>query len=317
MTFLRKRQLGTTLVPAFVLTIVSLLLTLHSANAAQLMWDGDFEEGASSINGSNSADFSKKVESAGVEAAVDVQAASGMGNCTRPRAGSYAGRSRILSGGYNEQVRAELKANDPGVIQFKWDGPEYWLAVSLCLADWPSGSDINTLYQIHAPNEPSGSHCDFAGNALTIGLEYDTAFISVINNPDGRSNGDGAFSNTKKVYSFNARNTMGKWQDFVFKIKLSTKGDGYYTAWHNGTQVASGSGLVNVNWKDSCGNPIDKKSSNGPHVGFYGGENYAGPKTIYIDSLRVAEGTSGFDLVSAGAATANGVPNPPTNLVVR
>jgi hypothetical protein len=277
MTFFRKRQLGITLVPAFVLTVVSLLLTLPSANAAQLVWGGDFEEGASSINGSRTADFAKKVEQAGIEADVDVQSASGMGACTRPRAGSYAGRSRILSGGAGEQVRAEIKANAPGVLKFQWDGPEYWLAVSLCLADWPSGSDVGTVYQIHAPNELSGSRCDFAGNALTIGVSKDT----------------------------------------VFKIKLSTKGAGYYTAWHNGTQVASGSGLVNVNWKDSCGNPIDKKYSNGPHIGFYGGANYAGPKTIYIDSVKVAEGTSGFDLVSAGAAAASAVPNAPSNLVVQ
>jgi hypothetical protein len=301
-----------------VLTIVSLVLTLPSANAAQLIWAGDFEEGASSINGSKTADFAKKVEADGIEADADVRTGSGMDICTRPRAGSYAGRSRVLSGGAGEQVRAELKANAPGVIPFKWDGPEYWLAVSLCLADWPAGSDVNTLYQIHAPNEASGSRCDFAGNALTIGVENDTAFISIINNPDGISNGSGAFSNTRKVHSFNFRNTLGKWQDFVFKIKLSTKGTGYYTAWHNGNQVASGSGLVNVNWKDSCGNPIDKKYSNGPHVGFYGGPNNAGPKTIYIDSLKVAEGTSGFDLVSpGGAAATSAVPNAPSNLVVQ
>jgi len=299
------------------LTIASLLLTLHPANAAQLVWGGDFEEGASSINGSKTADFAKKVEQAGIEADADVQSASGMGGCTRPRAGNYAGRSRVLSGGAGEQVRAELKANAPGVVQFQWDGPEYWLAVSLCLADWPSGSDVGTVYQIHAPNEASGSRCDFAGNALTIGVSKDTGYISIIDNPSGISKGSGAFSNTKNVYSFNFRNTLGKWQDFVFKIKLSTKGVGYYTAWHNGTQVASGSGLVNVNWKDSCGNPIAKKYSNGPHVGFYGGPNSAGPKTLYIDSVSVAEGTSGFDLVSSGAAAASAVPNAPSNLVVQ
>src|SRR6185503_41621 len=125
---------------------------------------------------------------------------------------------------------------------------------------------------------PSGSQCDFAGNALTIATDYDTGFIAVIDAPDGKSSGHGAFSRTKKVYTFDWRDTMGKWQDFVFKIKLSTKGAGYFTVWHNGRQVASGSGLVNVNWKDSCGNTIDKKYSNGPHVGFYGGPNKAGPK---------------------------------------
>ena len=317
MTFHRRRPRGTALAQASVLTIVSLLLTLHSAHAAQLLWVGDFEEGASSISGAKTADFKKKVENDGNWAAADVRTASGMANCTRARAGSYAGRSRILSGGAGKQVRAELKANAPGVVQFKWDGPEYWLAVSLCLADWPSGSNVNTLYQIHAPNEPSGSHCDFAGNAITIGVTTDTAFVSVIDNPGGVSRGGGAFSNTKKVYSFNFRNTLGKWQDFVFKTKLSTKGNGYYTVWHNGSQVASGSGLVNVNWKDSCGNPIAKKYSNGPHVGFYGGPNSAGPKTIYIDSVRVAEGTDGFNLVSSGAATASTVPNAPAILVVQ
>jgi hypothetical protein len=301
------------MVPALVFAAALLLLTPGHANAAEFLWGGDFEEGTPSIDGSSDADFQKHVYDDGTAAAVDVQTNSGMGPCGSTREGKYAGRARILAGGAGQRVRAEVQANDP--IHFNWDGPEYWTSVSICLAEWPKGSDANTFYQIHAPNEEKGATCDFAGNAITIGVEYDTGFIAVIDNPDGKSSGNGAFSQTKKVYLYNVRDTLGQWQDFIFKFRLSTKGDGYFTVWHNGKQVASGSGLVNVNWKDSCGNPIPKTYSNGPHVGIYGGANDAGPKTLYMDSLKVAEGTNAYALVAPGDST-EAVPSPPLNLVV-
>jgi hypothetical protein len=277
MTNVTKRLLASAPRTAAPIAVAGMLcLALNSAYAAQLIWSGDFEEGAASIDGSKTADFSKKLYSEGTDAAADVQSNGGMGICGSPREGTYSGRTRILDHGSGVQVRAELKAHNPGVIQFNWDGPEYWIGYSMCLAQWPSGSDVHTFLQVHAPNESSGSSCDFAGNALTIGASNDTGNISIIDNPSGVSSGNGAFANSKTVYSFNLRDTMGKWQDFVFRFHLSTKGDGYYTAWHNGKQVASGSGLVNVNWKDSCGSAIAKRYSNGPHMGMYGGPNNAG-----------------------------------------
>jgi hypothetical protein len=317
MTTVRKRFFAA--VPsAYALAVMAALVSQVATpvHAAQMVWAGDFEEGAASIDGSRDADFAKKLYAEGTDAAADVQTASGMGICGTPREGNDAGRTRILDGGSGVQVRAEIKANTPGVIQFAWDGPEYWIGVSLCLAQWPSGSDVHTFLQIHAPNEVSGSQCDFAGNALSISVANDTGNIRVIDNPSGVSAGTGAFSNGKSVYAYNLRSTMGQWQDFVFKFRLSTKGDGYYTVWHNGKQVASESGLVNVNWKDSCGNAIAKKYSNGPHLGMYGGPNTAGPKTLYIDAVRVATGADGYALVAPGGST-EARPNPPTAVSVQ
>jgi Polysaccharide lyase len=309
-----KVRKGLPAAAARVVVAGMLLLALNSAYAADMIWAGDFEEGPPSIDGTNDADFAKKLYYEGTQAAADVRTTDGMGICDRPREGAFSGRTRILAGGSGEKVRAEIKANNPGVIQFDWDGPEYWIGISLCLAEWPSGSDVHTFLQVHAPNEASGG-CDFAGNALSIAPAKDTGEIRVIDNPRGVSAGTGAFSNTKAVYSYNLRNTMGQWQDFVFRFRLSTKGDGYYTVWHNGTQVASETGLVNVNWKDSCGGIIAKSYSNGPHLGMYGGPNDAGPKALYIDSVRVAQGTDGYDLV-APRGSQDSRPKAPTGLNV-
>jgi hypothetical protein len=312
-----KRLLAAATHAGALMAIAGMLVLAHSpADAAQLIWTGDFEEGASSIDGTTDADFKKHMYAEGTDAAADVQTTGGMSICSAPREGKYAGRTRILDGGSGDRVRAELIANQPGKIYFNWDGPEYWLGVSICLAQWPAGSDVHTFLQVHAPNEESGSLCDFAGNAIAIGTSNDTGGIHVIDNPSGISDGTGAFSNTKKVYSYDLRSTMGQWQDFVFKFRLSTKGTGYYTVWHNGKQVASETGLVNVNWKDSCGNVVAKKNSNGPHVGMYGGPNTAGPKTLYVDSVRVAEGTDGYALVAPGGHT-DAPPNPPTAVSVQ
>jgi hypothetical protein len=286
-----------------------------SASAAQLVWSGNFEEGASSIDGSSDADFNKKLYDEGTHALADVKGSGGMGACGAPREGKFSGRTVVLKEGADSRVRAEIKTHLPGVFHFDWDGPEYWVGISLCMSEWPPGSDMHTLMQIHAPNEPSGDPCDFAGNALTISTAGDTGQIRVLDNPSGISEGSGANSNNKIVYKYDIRNTLGEWQDFVFQVKLSTKGSGYYTAWHNDKQVASETGLVNVNWKDSCGRVIEKSYSNGLHIGLYGGPNGAGQKVMYIDSAAIAEGTNGYDLVApSGAAIV--VPKPPTNLQV-
>ncbi len=285
----------------------------QQSQSAELIWAGDFEEGNSSINGANTSDFKKKIEREGQMADVDVRQNGEMGICTAAREGQFAGRARILQGGSGTKVRGEIKTHLPGVFKFDWDGPEYWVGISLCLAEYPNGSDVHTFLQIHAPNEPDGSNCDFAGNALTIAPAKDNGQIRFIDNPSGRSDGTGARSNSKSVYSYNLRNTLGEWQDFVFRFRLSTRGDGYYTVWHNGNQVATETGLVNVNWKDSCNRPIPTTHSNGLHLGIYGGPNTAGPKTLFIDSVKIAEGTNGFDLVTPGNATA-ARPAPPTGL---
>ena len=280
------------------------------ANAAQLEWSGDFEEGQASIDGSSDADFIKKLRDEGVNAVADVQGLDGMAICGAPREGNFAGRTMVLEDALDIGVRAEIMTQMPGRYHFNWDGPEYWIGLSLCLAEWPPGSDVYTMLQIHAPNEEKGSPCDFAGNALSIAVRDDIGQIRVIDNPTGVSSGKGAFSNAKSVYSYNLRETMGEWQDFVFRIRLSTTGDGYYTAWHDGQQVASEAGLVNVNWKDSCGQPIPKTYHNGLHVGFYGGPNSAGKKVLYIDSARIAVGENGYTLVAPGGEQV-ARPNPP------
>jgi len=273
-------------------------LAMGAANAATLDWVGDFEEGAASIAGTQTSDFAKQLYDEGKAADASVQGAGGMSICTAPRAGKYSGRMRILAGGKNIRVRAELKTHEPGKYNFLWDGPEYWVGYSFCVAQWPAGSDVHTFLQVHAPNEEKGATCDYAGNAITIGNAGDLGKVLVIDNPSGISSGQGAFANSKTVYTFPIRSTMGKWQDFVFKFKLSTKGVGYFTVWHNGKQVATGSGLTNVNWKDSCGKAIPVHSHNGLHVGMYGGPNSAGPKTLYLDSARIAVGSDGYNLVA-------------------
>src|SRR5262245_37233723 len=109
---------GLSAAAARVAFIGALLSTVNSAYGAAMIWAGDFEEGGSSIDDSRDADFHKHLYNEGTAAAADVRSAGGMGLCDRPREGSYAGRTRILAGGSGKQVRAEIKANAPGVISF-------------------------------------------------------------------------------------------------------------------------------------------------------------------------------------------------------
>ena len=98
-----------------------------------------------------------------------------------------------------------------------------------------------------------------------------------------------------------------KFTDFVVSFTLSTKKKGTVNLWRNGELVYSASGLTNVNYIDSCGNPIPNGAHNGPHVGIYGPPAQGGAKEestyenpyreVFIDQLKTATGPDGFAMV--------------------
>jgi hypothetical protein len=258
--------------------------------AASLIWTGDFETG----------DFSQYK-----------QKMSGEGRLTKKslvtshvRAGKFASELTIHDVSSNGKTeRAELLSNQSkgGRVDFAWDGPEYWVGFSFLFRE-PVAS-TSTFFQIHAPNEPKGSGCDFAGNTFTVGGEgaksngglTKNVIVRVIED-GGRSSGKGSGSNNKVVYKYPF--PVGEWQDYVVNFKLSTRGNGFYKVWKNGELVYSKSGLTNVNHRDSCGREIPKsqRSHNGTHIGIYG-PGVRGFRRIYYDEVRVAQGADGYDLV--------------------
>src|SRR5687768_5690608 len=112
MTTVRKRSFAAAR-SAYALAMMAALLSQFASpvHAAQLVWAGDFEEGASSIDGTTGADFKKHMYSEGTASAADVQTTGGMSICSAPREGKNAGRTRILVGGSGERVRAEVIAH--------------------------------------------------------------------------------------------------------------------------------------------------------------------------------------------------------------
>ena len=91
------------LLTALVANAALLFMTTH-ADAAQLLWGGDFEKGASSINGSKTADFAKKVEADGVEAEVGARVRDPAGQ--HPT--GYAEAARRVGDGLVGEVEHDL-----------------------------------------------------------------------------------------------------------------------------------------------------------------------------------------------------------------
>ncbi len=217
------------------------------------------------------------------------------------RSGKYAAlmwtEAQPTSG--NTPYRAELRSEPRG--KFGWDdGIEYWIGFSFRLDKWDPKVPANTFFQIHAPNEASGSNCDFDGNAITVRPSSGNLTLTVIEN-GGQSTGKGAGSNTTKVWSEPLKSDV--WHDWVVHFTLSTKNAGFFDVWKDGQPIYSKTGLTNVNWKDSCGNPIpaQKQSHNGPHVGIYAPNSKNYPATLrrmYYDEVRMATGTNAYDLVA-------------------
>jgi hypothetical protein len=270
----------------------ALLLSSGSGNAAELIWTGDFETG----------DFSQYEDKLSGR---DIRATKYL--VTSPvRAGRYATELIILGLGSSGIERAELVSRLPGGGNFKflWDGPEYWIGFSFLFKEWDANA--HTFFQLHAPNEPKGAPCDYAGNTFSIwgdgedqnGGIADRIAVRLIEK-GGISDGEGAASNNEVVHTYPF--PLNEWQDYVVNFRLSTKGDGFYHVWKNGKRIYSRTGLTNVNHKDSCGNPVpaDKAKHNGVHIGIYAPGNPA-YRRIFYDEVRVALGSDGFDLVAPG-----------------
>jgi len=277
-----------------------------TALAAELVWVGDFEAG----------DFSQvswNLKGEGFRSSKRI--------VTSPvRSGKYAAELVILAvgnpGGIN---RAELVTHLPGYKRFEWDGPEYWIGFSFLFKEW--NASAYTFFQIHAPNEPSGE-CDWAGNTFSIWADgeknndgiADKLGVRVIEN-GGVSEANGAASNNTRVHSYPI--PLNSWQDYVVNFRLSTRGVGFYQIWKNGEKIYSKTGLTNVNYLDSCGQPIPVTYHNGLWFGVYS-DGSADYRRIFYDEVRIAEGADGYDLVAPGGDSNSPPdssvpkPNPPT-----
>lgn len=101
----------------------------------------------------------------------------------------------------------------------------------------------------------------------------------------------------------------GAWTDIVLEIRRSLKGKGVYRAWVNGKKVGE--------FKGNLGGGYEQLGKKGPYprVGMYWGEktrrhNY----TLYIDSVKIAEGANGYDLVATSRSGSVKPPRPVQNV---
>jgi hypothetical protein len=297
---------GSVLILPFIAAALGVCLEATPADAAELVWTGDFETG----DFSQYEDHRYERETRALRELVK----------SPVRGGKYATALTIRDvEARHERSRSELITQMPhgGAMQFKWDGPEYWVGFSFMFTE-PTAS-TSTFFQIHAPNEGKGAPCDYAGNTFTIGGDgagsnggvTKDIIIRVIEN-GGVSTGKGSGSNNKVVYRYPF--PVGEWQDYVVNFKLSTRGDGFYKVWKNGKAVYSKSGITNVNHRDSCGNriPEEKRMHNGGHIGIYA-SGTTGFRRVYYDEVRIAEGSDGYGLVSpSDHGPEEAIPNPPT-----
>jgi hypothetical protein len=306
-----RTSLGDDIAKFAVVTATVAILIPGAAHSAELTWEGDFETG----------DFSQYKDHLYGEGE-----RSRKKIVTSPtRNGKYATQLEILDVESTSTNRAELVTllGSGGKAKFAWDGPEYWVGFSFLFQEAPAISF--TFYQIHAPNEPKGDPCDFAGNTFSLwggGADsnngYSKDIVVRVIEDGGRSEAKGAASNNTVVHRYPL--PLNEWQDYVVNFRLSSQGEGFYRIWKNGKQIYSKSGLTNVNHIDSCGYsiPAEKRFHNGAHVGVYAPKD-AGYRRIFYDEVRIAEGSDGYELVAPAGGLApapdeeplDARPNPP------
>jgi hypothetical protein len=202
--------------------------------------------------------------------------------------------------------RAEVSVINGTNQDYLWDDPTiHWVGFSI----YPRKVD-NPAYsfmQIHSPNEKG--KCDYEGNAVSIKpVKIDGKMqyaLHVILDGSKVVERTGAFTGTVRVWN-EPMDTKG-FTDFVVSFTLSTKKKGTVKLWRNGELVYSVAGITNVNYIDSCGNPVPDRAHNGPHVGIYGPPAKGGSKEystygdpyreVFVDQLRTATGPDGYAMV--------------------
>lgn len=102
----------------------------------------------------------------------------------------------------------------------------------------------------------------------------------------------------------------GKWMDVVMNLKRSWQSDGVLRVWVNGELIVNTTGINATNYAArGSGDPYFRTGI------YWGNKTRDATYTLYYDSIKIAEGTDGYDLV-APSGLVSGAPAAPTGLSV-
>jgi hypothetical protein len=205
-----------------------------------------------------------------------------------PRGGNYSLRIHAEKTSSQTTTRAELEGWKHTFFEL---GKEYWVGYSIFL---PSDGGYDFDYK---QNEILNQyrHRDDASCAA-VGISPPDALRA----QNGRWQWDIRCNDTTCACNGTTRTTIdlgaqqtGKWTDFVIRFTFSSGSDGVLQVWKDGNKVL-----------DRVNKPNYYPNSMGPYIKFgvykWAWENSSdvNVRTVYFDSIKVYEGTNGYNNVS-------------------
>jgi len=246
--------------------IISILLFASQAYSATVTFNDGFESGT--INGFKCS-----------------------GNCpianvSSKMTGSYGGDfilTRSMTNPYRTEVTTSSSAGDLNV------GGEYWVGLNFNHIDWQSDSSSEIApIQIHLVPSVWGETC--GESAVGIAPFYMITSGTTLK-----------FQTYGSVQRWSGQIQLNTWRSVVIHYIPSRTASGLIEAWIDGNKIATVSGQ-NVDSADKCGEPYADRTY--LKLGIYKWDWKSGrPATgstrrqIYIDNVKIASGSNGYDLV--------------------
>ena len=219
------------------------------------------------------------------------------GNCpvvstVQKKSGNYSAKY-TLTPNLSTKYRTESTiSNEDG--NFK-RGKEYWLSLDYRYEDWKKDSSADFgPFQVHTTPGSWDKGCG-------IGAAYSTAPFFMMT-----QNGEAKFVTYRGKILWKGPIQKKQWLNITVHFRISAGSDGFVEAWKDGVKIGRVTGS-NFHLKDGCG-----LSMKDPYfkMGVYKWDWKEGKLTsssrrqLFIDNLKIAEGSNGRSLVGSGSSPA-------------
>ncbi len=194
--------------------------------------------------------------------------------------------------------RTEVTMRQQGKFDF---GKEYWIGMDYLYKDWATdpGSEM-APFQMHS--KPGSWHTD-----CRLHSAHGTAPFYMHTQA-----GKAGFRTYGGKILWMGIVQKNQWLNIVVRFKLSYGSDGFVEAWKDGVKLGRVNG-PNSPKNDNCGKPMRSPFLK---IGIYKSEwkynaTVATRRQLFIDNLKIAEGSNGYSLVSSGSGSgSSSVPTP-------
>ena len=214
------------------------------------------------------------------------------GNCPKistvqKKSGKYSA-DFTLTRNMKRKYRTEVVLKNSNVSQFQFD-KEYWMGLDYRYEDWKKDkSEEFAPFQVHVNPSSWDKSCKKRKSAGGKAPFFMTS-----------KNGQVSFKTFGSKTLWKGPIVEKKWLNIVVHFRLSSSSDGFIEVWKDGIKLGRVDGRNSFK-KDNCGLMKPSYLKVGVYKwGWIHGATDSSRRQLFIDNLRIAEGSKGYSLVSS------------------